>query len=101
MVKMQDFKRLFAAALGHKGDKSAEAPLSGLDEAAITALIAAFGGRDNIVGFDACLTRLRVRVNALQPVDSEALQRLGAIGVIIIGDEVQAHLRQTLGQPAS
>lgn len=105
MVKMQDFKRLFAAALGHKGEKPAAAPLSELDEAAITALIAAFGGRDNIAGFDACLTRLRVRVKALQPVDSEALQRLGAIGVIIIGDEVQAifgkrsdNLRRELGQ---
>ncbi|MBL0649021.1 glucose PTS transporter subunit EIIB [Aeromonas caviae] len=105
MVKMQDFKRLFAAALGHKEEKSTEAPLSGLDEAAITALIAAFGGRDNIVGFDACLTRLRVRVNALLQVDSEALQGLGAIGVIIIGDEVQAifgkrsdNLRRELGQ---
>ena len=64
MVKMQDFKRLFAAALGHKEEKSTEAPLSGLDEAAITALIAAFGGHDNIVSFDACLTRLRVKVNA-------------------------------------
>ena len=84
MVKMQDFKRLFAAALGHKEEKSTEAPLSGLDEAAITALIAAFGGHDNIVSFDACLTRLRVKVNALQQVDSEALQGLGAIGVIII-----------------
>ncbi|MGL5285449.1 PTS system D-glucose-specific IIB component, Glc family [Aeromonas sp. RU39B] len=90
MVRMQDFKKLFAMALGQKEQKVASDTPSALDESSITGLIAAFGGKENIAGFDACLTRLRVKVHSLAPVNSDALQKLGAIGVIIIGDEVQA-----------
>ncbi|SUU71193.1 PTS system, glucose-specific IIBC component [Aeromonas salmonicida] len=91
MVSMHDFKRLFGLALGHKSQKGQEPEaVSGLDEEGIRQLVAAFGGKENIESFDACLTRLRVKVKALSPVNSEALQLLGAIGVIIIGQEVQA-----------
>ena len=91
MVSMHDFKRLFGLALGHKSQQGQEPEaLSGLDEAVTRQLVAAFGGKENIESFDACLTRLRVKVKALSPVNSEALQQLGAIGVIIIGQEVQA-----------
>ena len=91
MVSIHDFKRLFGLALGHKSQQGQEPEaLSGLDEAVTRQLVAAFGGKENIESFDACLTRLRVKVKALSPVNSEALQQLGAIGVIIIGQEVQA-----------
>ncbi len=86
MIKMQDFKRLFTLALG---DKPQEKELS-MDEANILSLVAAFGGKENIFSFDACLTRLRVEVKALGLVNSAKLQQLGAIGVVIVGHEVQA-----------
>ncbi|KOC88954.1 glucose PTS transporter subunit EIIB [Winslowiella iniecta] len=49
-----------------------------------------FGGRENITKVDACITRLRVTVKDLSQVDSAGLQRSGALGVIIIGQEVHA-----------
>ena len=53
-------------------------------------LIPAFGGDDNIEHVEACITRLRVTVKDLSQVDSAGLQRSGALGVIIIGQEVHA-----------
>ncbi|MCT4700407.1 glucose PTS transporter subunit EIIB [Enterobacteriaceae bacterium H20N1] len=56
----------------------------------ITTLINAFGGEQNIDHVDACITRLRVTVKNLALVNSEALQAQGALGVIILGQEVHA-----------
>jgi len=53
-------------------------------------LIPAFGGDDNIEHVEACITRLRVTVKDLNKVDSQALQNEGALGVIIIGQQVHA-----------
>ena len=53
-------------------------------------LIAAFGGRDNLVGVDACITRLRMEVADKDVVDKAALQSLGAAGVMEVGNNVQA-----------
>ena len=53
-------------------------------------LIPACGGDDNIEHVEACITRLRVTVKDLNKVDSEALQNEGALGVIIIGQQVHA-----------
>lgn len=53
-------------------------------------LIAAFGGRDNLVGVDACITRLRMEVADTNTVDKGALQSLGAAGVMEVGNNVQA-----------
>nr|WP_260853272.1 glucose PTS transporter subunit IIA [Corynebacterium glyciniphilum] len=53
-------------------------------------LIAAFGGRDNLVGVDACITRLRMEVADKDAVDKGALQSLGAAGVMEVGNNVQA-----------
>lgn len=53
-------------------------------------LIAAFGGRDNLVGVDACITRLRMEVADKSTVDKGALQPLGAAGVMEVGNNVQA-----------
>lgn len=54
------------------------------------ALIAAFGGRGNLRGVDACITRLRMEVGDPARVDKGALRALGAAGVVQVGDNVQA-----------
>lgn len=53
-------------------------------------LIAAFGGRDNLVNVDACITRLRMEVADPAKVDRARLKSLGAAGVIDVGSNVQA-----------
>lgn len=53
-------------------------------------LILAFGGRRNIDSLDACITRLRVKVNDVTKVNAEKLKALGAAGVVMMGDGVQA-----------
>jgi PTS system N-acetylglucosamine-specific IIC component len=53
-------------------------------------LIAAFGGRANLVNVDACITRLRMEVADTSKVDQARLKSLGAAGVIEVGDSVQA-----------
>ena len=65
-------------------------PLSDAEKQQIQGLIQAFGGEANIVSVDACITRLRVTVNNLATVDSLALQLQGALGVIILGQQVHA-----------
>ncbi|MGB8021240.1 MAG: PTS transporter subunit EIIC [Candidatus Nanopelagicales bacterium] len=53
-------------------------------------LIAAFGGRENLVNVDACITRLRMEVVDKARVDKARLRALGAAGVIEVGNNVQA-----------
>lgn len=53
-------------------------------------LIAAFGGRENLVNVDACITRLRMEVADKSLVDKPRLKALGAAGVIEVGNNVQA-----------
>jgi PTS system glucose-specific IIC component len=53
-------------------------------------LVMAFGGKDNITGLDACITRLRVAVASVDKVDQEQLKKLGAAGVVVAGGGVQA-----------
>ena len=53
-------------------------------------LIAAFGSKENIKNLDACITRLRIDVFDPSKVSREKLKSLGASGVVIIGNGVQA-----------
>ena len=53
-------------------------------------VIAAFGGRENLVNVDACITRLRMEVADMSKVDQARLKSLGAAGVIEVGNSVQA-----------
>ena len=53
-------------------------------------VIAAFGGRENLVNVDACITRLRMEVADKGKVDQARLKSLGAAGVIEVGNNVQA-----------
>ncbi|AJC67137.1 glucose PTS transporter subunit EIIB [Dickeya zeae] len=64
--------------------------LSDDDKQQIQRLLQLFGGRENIEQVDACITRLRVTVKDLSVVDSQGLQQEGALGVIILGQQVHA-----------
>ena len=65
-------------------------PVSADELLKIQRLAQAFGGAENIEQVDACITRLRVTVKNLASVDSQALQNEGALGVIILGQQVHA-----------
>jgi PTS system glucose-specific IIC component len=53
-------------------------------------LVAAFGGAGNITSLDACITRLRVSVKDLSRADTARLKALGATGVVVVGQNMQA-----------
>src|SRR4030095_4901041 len=53
-------------------------------------LVRAFGGRSNIVSLDACITRLRVKLADVTKASPDALKALGAAGVVVVGDGMQA-----------
>ncbi len=53
-------------------------------------LVLAFGGRRNIVNLDACITRLRVVVRDAAMVNQARLKAMGAAGVMVVGDSIQA-----------
>jgi PTS system glucose-specific IIC component len=53
-------------------------------------LVRAFGGRSNIVNLDACITRLRIEVKDISKASEAKLKALGAAGVIIVGQNMQA-----------
>lgn len=55
-----------------------------------SALVNAFGGKVNIANLDACITRLRISVNDITLVDQAGLKKLGAAGVVVSGNGVQA-----------
>ncbi|WP_379966712.1 glucose-specific PTS transporter subunit IIBC [Ectobacillus sp. sgz5001026] len=54
------------------------------------AILAALGGKENIAHLDACITRLRVQVNEQDQVDKNRLKKLGAAGVLEVGNNIQA-----------
>ncbi|GGI14620.1 glucose-specific PTS transporter subunit IIBC [Gottfriedia solisilvae] len=53
-------------------------------------ILQALGGKDNISSLDACITRLRVQVNAKDEVNKDRLKALGAAGVLEVGNNIQA-----------
>ena len=53
-------------------------------------LVAAFGGKQNIENLDACITRLRITVKDINLVNKDELKQLGAAGVVVSGNGVQA-----------
>ncbi|MEO5668813.1 MAG: PTS glucose transporter subunit IIBC [Bdellovibrionota bacterium] len=53
-------------------------------------LVDAFGGGDNISTLDACITRLRIEVKNPATVNQARLKELGAAGVVVSGNGVQA-----------
>ncbi len=68
-----------------------EAKANGGSEELISEIIEALGGEENIVDVDACITRLRVTVKDNSKVaDNAHWQSLGASGVVINGNAIQA-----------
>lgn len=53
-------------------------------------ILEAMGGQENISNLDACITRLRVQVNDVKNVDKDRLKKLGAAGVLEVGNNIQA-----------
>jgi PTS system glucose-specific IIC component len=53
-------------------------------------LVLAFGGRSNIASLDACITRLRISVKDPSKVSTARLKAMGAAGVVVVGNNMQA-----------
>jgi len=53
-------------------------------------LVLGFGGKSNIKGLDACITRLRVEVADIGKANPDKLKALGAAGVVTVGNNLQA-----------
>ncbi|MFC0187972.1 glucose-specific PTS transporter subunit IIBC [Fictibacillus aquaticus] len=53
-------------------------------------ILEALGGEPNIANLDACITRLRVSVKDAKDVDKNRLKKLGASGVLEMGNNIQA-----------
>lgn len=53
-------------------------------------ILAALGGQENIAHLDACITRLRVEVKDKGNVSKSTLKKLGASGVLEVGNNIQA-----------
>ncbi|MGM3173567.1 PTS transporter subunit EIIB [Dickeya lacustris] len=83
MIKLRAFTRYFSQPKPAPAFTEAE-------KQHIQRLLHGFGGQANIEQVDACITRLRVTVKNLKLVDSQGLQQEGALGVIILGQQVHA-----------
>src|SRR3954451_14781858 len=73
-----------------KEDESVKAARAVSGDQFALQLIRAFGGRANIVSLDACITRLRVQLADVTKANSDKLKALGAAGVIVVGNGMQA-----------
>jgi PTS system glucose-specific IIC component len=71
-------------------DETAKAARSASGDSFALQLVRAFGGRSNIASLDACITRLRVQLNDVTKASTDKLKALGAAGVIVVGDGMQA-----------
>lgn len=49
-------------------------------------IIGLLGGRENIISIGACITRLRLEVKKSDMIDKDGLNRVGARGVVFVGD---------------
>jgi PTS system glucose-specific IIC component len=78
------------ATPGREVEEPKKAALKASGESFELQLVRAFGGRSNIASLDACITRLRVKLNDVNKASSDRLKALGAAGVVVVGDGVQA-----------
>ena len=70
--------------------ETAKAARSASGDSFALQLVRAFGGRSNIVSLDACITRLRVTLADVTKASVDKLKALGAAGVVVVGDGMQA-----------
>ncbi|MDO6687366.1 MULTISPECIES: PTS glucose transporter subunit IIBC [unclassified Agarivorans] len=75
---------------GREDEDDATAAVAVSEDEMSKSLVDAFGGKANIVSLDACITRLRIQVKSVESVDQAKLKGLGAAGVVIAGQGVQA-----------
>ena len=71
-------------------DEAAKATRAASGDQFALQLVRAFGGRSNIVSLDACITRLRVKLADVTKASAGTLKALGAAGVVVVGDGMQA-----------
>jgi len=69
---------------GRDKDEDGEVLVVNADELSIL-VMAALGGKDNLVTIDACITRLRLEVKDTALVNDSELKKLGASGVLKVG----------------
>lgn len=53
-------------------------------------VLEALGGRQNLASLDACITRLRVGLHDIKAAKPDTLKALGAAGVVVVGNNLQA-----------
>ena len=76
---------------GREDENEESASLSNLEEGHLAnEILIALGNKENLKSLDACITRLRVQVKNINNVDKERLKELGAAGVMVVGDNIQA-----------
>ncbi|WP_052130684.1 glucose-specific PTS transporter subunit IIBC [Erwinia typographi] len=56
----------------------------------ITGIIIAYGGLDNMRSIEACMSRLRIDVIDKSIIDKNTLKRLGAAGIVEVGNNIQS-----------
>lgn len=66
-------------------EENAKSVVRGDTEERIAKIVHYLGGKDNIQDLDACITRLRLVLQDDNQVDEKGLKRLGAVGVIKLG----------------
>jgi PTS system glucose-specific IIC component len=75
---------------GREVEEAAKTPRVASGDQFALQLVRAFGGRSNIVSLDACITRLRVTLADVTKASPDTLKALGAAGVVVVGDGMQA-----------
>ena len=75
---------------GREVEEAAKTPRAASGDQFALQLVRAFGGRSNIVSLDACITRLRVTLADVTKASPDTLKALGAAGVVVVGNGMQA-----------
>jgi PTS system glucose-specific IIC component len=75
---------------GREEEELTSEPVSVSGESFSLELVRAFGGKSNIENLDACITRLRIEVKDIAKANQEKLKALGASGVVVVGNNMQA-----------
>ncbi|MCX7205295.1 MAG: PTS glucose transporter subunit IIBC [Proteobacteria bacterium] len=75
---------------GREDETAEELVMDSSEHGRARELVLAFGGRSNINGLDACITRLRISVKDISKVNQPKLKAMGAAGVMVVGNGIQA-----------
>ncbi|MDF2700309.1 MAG: system, glucose-specific component [Haloplasmataceae bacterium] len=93
------FIRYFNLKTPGRSDESEERIVLNQDQNSLAVKIVEFlGGPNNIKVIDSCITRLRIQVFDINQVHKKQLERLGATGILFIGNNIQAIFGPTSDQ---